>query len=172
MQYGIVIFPSKEIQDEANAYRKRYDPKYSLIPPHITLKYYFEMDLDTRDNIVTELKKIANETEPFKININKVSTFQPVTNTIYFKVEPNQELTTLNEKMHSGKFSSEREHAFIPHITIAQDLMEQEYSDVYGSLSMKKIEFEDTVDRFQLCYQLENGTWTVYETFVFGQEIV
>lgn len=172
MKYGIVIFPSKEIQDEANALRKRYDPRYTAIPPHITLKYYFEMDLALREKIVTELKKIANETKPFTININKVSSFAPVTNAIYFKVEPIPELTTLNEKMHSGIFPSDREHAFIPHITIAQDLVEDEYSDVYGSLRMKKIEFEDTIDRFQLCYQLENGTWTVYETFVFGQEIV
>ena len=44
MRYGIAIFPSKEIQDEANSYRKRYDPHYPLIPPHITLKDAFEAD--------------------------------------------------------------------------------------------------------------------------------
>src|SRR5699024_5327838 len=41
MKYGVAIFPSKEIQDEVNAYRKRYDPKYSQIPPHITIKAAF-----------------------------------------------------------------------------------------------------------------------------------
>lgn len=172
MKYGIVIFPSKEIQDEANALRKRYDPRYAHIPPHITLKSAFEMDIPLRDTLVTEIKKIANETKPFTININKVSSFAPVTKTIYFKVEPIPELSELHEKLHTGKFPLDREHAFVPHITIAQDLVEDEYSDVYGSLRMKKVELEDTVDRIQLCYQLENETWTVYETFVFGEEIV
>lgn len=172
MKYGIVIFPSKEIQDEANALRKRYDPRYTDIPPHITLKSAFEMDIPFRNNIVRELKEIANETKPFTININKVSSFAPVTKTIYFKVEPTPELIKLHEKMHTGNFPQDREHSFVPHITIAQDLVEQEYSDVFGTLRMNKLEFEDKVDRIQLCYQLENGTWTVYETFVFGQEIL
>src|SRR5690625_89831 len=170
MKYGIAIFPSKEIQDAANSYRKRYDPKYALIPPHLTLKEAFEVDHQTIKELVIELKRIANETKPFKININKVSSFAPVTNTLYFKIEPIQELTDLFNKMHSGKFPKESEHAFVPHITIAQKLADGEYADVRGSLQMKKVEFEDHIDRFQLLYQLENGSWTVYESFVFGKE--
>ena len=42
MYFGIATFPEKEVQDIANSYRKRYDPHYSLIPPHITLKEKFE----------------------------------------------------------------------------------------------------------------------------------
>lgn len=172
MKYGIAIFPSKEIQDLANSYRKRYDPKYALIPPHITLKEAFEADTEKIKELVTELKHIANETKPFKININKVSTFAPVTNTIYLKIEPIQELNDLFQKMHSGKFPQESEHSFVPHITIAQKLSDGEYSDVRSNLQLKKVEFEDYVDRFQLLYQLDNDSWTVYESFVFGKEIV
>ncbi|MGM8364365.1 YjcG family protein [Virgibacillus sp. W0181] len=172
MNYGIAIFPSKSIQDEANSYRKRYDPQYANVPPHITLKPSFEADESLIKELVPELKKIANEMEPFKININKVSTFAPVTNTIYLKVEPIQQLIDLNAKMHQGKFPEKQEYSFVPHITIAQKLSEDEYSDVFGTLQMMDIQFEEEIDRFQLCYQLENGTWTVYETFVFGKEIV
>jgi 2'-5' RNA ligase len=170
MKYGIAIFPSKPIQDEANAYRKRYDPKYALVPPHITLKESFRANDETITELITELKHIANEFEPFTINITKVSSFAPVTNTIYFKVEDTKQLTHLVDKMHKGKFPTKMEHAYVPHITIGQGLSNGEYSDVYGSLNMKKIEFEDIVDRFQLLYQLDNGSWTVYETFVFGKE--
>lgn len=35
MKYGIAIFPGKDLQDLANSLRKRYDPKYALIP-HIS----------------------------------------------------------------------------------------------------------------------------------------
>ncbi len=38
MKYGIVAFPSKQLQDFANSYRKRYDSHYTKITPHITLK--------------------------------------------------------------------------------------------------------------------------------------
>ncbi|MFD2045373.1 YjcG family protein [Ornithinibacillus salinisoli] len=172
MKYGIAIFPSKQVQDEANSYRKRYDPHYALIPPHITLKEAFEADEDTLEELVMELKYIANETEPFTIRINKVSSFVPVTNTIYLKVEPHETLTALYEKMHAGKFPDNKRYNFVPHITIGQKLLDDEYSDVFGSLKMKDFQIEDPVDRFQLLYQLDNGSWTVYDSFVFGKESV
>lgn len=172
IKYGIAIFPSKPIQDEANAYRKRYDPKYALVPPHITLKEAFHADDKMIDTLVNELKVIANHMEPFQINLSKVGSFAPVTNTIYLKVEPAWQLDDLFEKMHEGKFPKHIEHTFIPHITIGQKLSDGEYSDVYGSLKMKQVDLKDHIDRFQLLYQLENGSWTVYETFVFGKEQV
>lgn len=169
MKYGIAIFPSKPIQDKANSYRKRYDPHYALIPPHITLKEAFKVDEQTIEELISELRKIARETEPFKIAINKFSTFAPVTNTIYFKVEPAPQLLKLYDQMHQGKFPQNAKYSFVPHITIAQKIDEAEYSDVLGTVQMQGVKFEDEVDRFQLLYQLENGSWTVYETFVLGR---
>lgn len=170
LNYRIAIFPSKHIQDAANSHRKRYDPRYALIPPHITLKESFKADDEQINELIPELKSIANATKPFTININKISDFAPVTNAIYFKVEPIQALTDLNDKMHQGKFSQDRKHPFVPHITIAQDISEGEFHDINGSLQMKDIKFEDHIDRFHLLYQLENGSWTVYDSFVFGRE--
>src|SRR5699024_1909507 len=117
-------------------YRKRYDPKYALIPPHITLKEAFHVDDQTIADLIPELKKIANQMEPFTININKVSTFAPVTNTIYLKVDPVQELDDLFNFMHDGKFPKNFKHTFVPHITIGQKLSDGEYADVSGSLQM------------------------------------
>lgn len=170
MRYGIAIFPSRKIQNEANQYRKRYDPRYPLIPPHLTLKEPFEVDEQSFDAMIDLLKEIANGVSPFSLEIKKVSSFVPVTNTIYFKVEPTDELTHLHDSMHAGIFTQEQDHSFVPHITIAQDLASQEYSDIYHSLQMTDIQFREEIDRFQLLYQLENGSWTVYETFVFGKE--
>ncbi|MBM7553997.1 YjcG family protein [Thalassobacillus pellis] len=169
MRYGIAIFPPKAIQDVANSYRKRYDVHYALIPPHITLKEPFEAEEEDIEKIVPELEKIARETRPFDIEIKKVSSFSPVTNTIYLKVEPSEEIIELNEKLHSGNLSDNREYSFVPHITIAQKLSEDEFSDIYGSLRMNDFDLKEKVDRFQLLYQLENGSWTVHETFVLGE---
>ncbi|WP_028782092.1 YjcG family protein [Thalassobacillus devorans] len=169
MKYGIAIFPPKKIQDVANSYRKRYDPHYALIPPHITLKEPFEAEDNEIKEMVPYLKEIAKETQPFEIDINKVSSFTPITNTIYLKIEPDDTIMALNEKLYADHLPGEQEHSFVPHITIAQKLSDDEYSDVYGTLRMKGFDLKETVDRFQLLYQLDNGSWTVYETFVFGE---
>lgn len=169
MKYGIAIFPSKPIQDKANSFRKRYDPHYALIPPHLTIKEAFQADDDEIEQLIVELREIAQNAKPFSIKINKFSTFAPITNTIYFKVEHDEELTKLYDQMHGGEFPQNAKYTFVPHITIAQQLDEAEYSDVLGSVQMQGITFEDKIDRFQLLYQLENGSWTVYETFVLGE---
>ncbi|GEN45613.1 putative phosphoesterase [Alkalibacillus haloalkaliphilus] len=168
--YGIAIFPSKHIQDVANSYRMRYDPRYSLIPPHITLKEHFQATEGEIKQVEDACQKLADEMDPFDIEINRVSSFSPITHTVYLKVEDNEELTYLSNKMHEEPFPQERAHKFVPHITISQDLSEDEHSDVYGSLRLSQFDLKDTVDRFQLLYQLDDGSWTVHETFKFGKE--
>ncbi|GMN99415.1 YjcG family protein [Parageobacillus thermoglucosidasius] len=168
MKYGIVLFPSKRIQDFANSYRKRYDSHYALIPPHLTLKEPFEADDQQIQEMVKELRKIAAETDVIPLKVTKFSSFYPASNVIYLKVEPNEPLQHLYERLHSGIFAAEPEYVFVPHITIGRDLPSAEYADVYGQLRMQNVHFVETVDRFHLLYQLENGSWTVYETFHLG----
>ncbi|ABS21277.1 YjcG family protein [Bacillus cytotoxicus] len=169
MKLGIVIFPSKMIQDKANGLRKRYDPHYALVPPHITLKAPFEAPEEQLETIVKELRTIANKTNPFTLHVGKVGSFAPVNNVIYFKVEKTPELTFLNEEMHKGFLTQEREYAFVPHLTIAQKLSDAEHADILGRLRMKDFYYEQTIDRFHLLYQLENETWNVHETFHLGK---
>ncbi|MGG4437093.1 YjcG family protein [Priestia megaterium] len=169
MKFGVVLFPSKKLQDVANSYRKRYDSHYSLIPPHLTLKEVFEATEDQIDEIAANLRKIAEETNPFTLNVTKVSSFSPANNVIYLKVEQKPELTSLYNKLHEGNLEQPTEYSFIPHITIGQPLSDDEHLDVYSQLKLVDVAHEETVDRFHLMYQLENETWTVFETFRLGK---
>ncbi|TLS37781.1 YjcG family protein [Pseudalkalibacillus caeni] len=169
MKYGIAIFPSKKLQDLANSYRKRYDPHYALIPPHITLKEAFEADEDTIQEMIPKLHQISDESKPFNLNVYKAGSFSPTNNVIYLKVKEDEKLMSLQEKLNSDGLKTGQSYAFVPHITIGQELSDAEHSDVYQSLKMKDINYEEKVDRFQLLYQLENGSWTVFETFHLGK---
>jgi 2'-5' RNA ligase len=170
MKFGVVIFPSKRLQDLVNSYRKRYDPHYALIPPHLTLKNAFEASEEDVVKYAVKLRHVAEKFQPFTLKTSKISSFKPVNNVIYFKVDPTEELTSLHAEINKEISEQNLEYAFVPHITIGQKLSNDEHSDVYGQLRMTKAEHEETVDRFHLLYQLENGSWTVYETFRLGKE--
>ncbi|MBU9710249.1 YjcG family protein [Evansella tamaricis] len=170
MRYGIAIFPSKKLQDIANSYRKRYDSRYAMIPPHLTLKEAFEAEEEDVKGIVKHIRNVAKEIAPFTMEVYKFSSFHPVTNTIYMKVRETEELSSLHEQLNSGILAHNKKYQFVPHITIGQDLDNDECSDVYGRLRLEDINHEEKVDRFSLLYQLENGTWTAYETFLLGKE--
>lgn len=170
MKYGVVIFPSKTLQDAANSYRKRYDTHYALIAPHLTIKETFEASESEVKEISQELEKAAKATEPFNLNVTRVSSFSPVNNVLYFKVEKNEALENLYGRLHTGSLSQESPYAFVPHITIGQGLSDDEHLDVYSQLKLVDVSHSEVVDRFHLMYQLDNETWTVYETFRFGKE--
>ncbi|MBS4172072.1 YjcG family protein [Bacillus sp. FJAT-49736] len=169
MKYGIAMFPSKKLQDLANSYRMRYDPHYALIPPHLTLKASFELSDGEIDKVSEKLNQIAKNHQPLHVQISKVSSFQPVNNTIYFKVDSSPELMNLHKNLQE-ELPGNEEYAFVPHITIGQKLSNDEHSDVFGQLRMLGINHEEIIDRFHLLYQLDNGAWTVYETYHLGKE--
>lgn len=170
MKFGVVIFPSKKLQDLANSYRKRYDPHYALIPPHLTLKNAFEATEEEAVKFAVKLRHIAENTNPFTLQTSKIGSFKPVNNVIYFKVEATEELSNLHAEINKEFSEQNLDYAFVPHITVGQKLSNDEHSDVYGQLRMTRADHEETIDRFHLLYQLENGSWTVYETFRFGKD--
>ncbi|WP_445486725.1 2'-5' RNA ligase family protein [Niallia sp. 03133] len=170
MKYGIVIFPGKELQDRANSLRKRYDPKYALIPPHLTLVSEFEANNEEIKEISKKLEQVAGHFQSIALNILKISTFQPVNNVVYLKVEHTSDLEDLHIELTSSLGLEKPQYSFVPHITIGQQLTNDEHLDMYSSLRMHSFKHEETVDRFHLLYELENGSWTVYETFRLGKE--
>lgn len=172
MKYGIVAFPSKQLQDFANSYRKRYDSHYAKITPHITLKAGVTEVEDSQIESISEyVKEICHQFSPLKIHVTKVSSFAPVNNAIYLKVEPTEELLNLHNALHTERFGGKAEYKFVPHITIAQDMSSGEHDDIYGQLRMTKVDFSEVINRIHLLYQLEDGSWTVYETYRLTGEV-
>lgn len=165
MKYGIVAFPSKKLQDFANTYRKRYDSHYSKITPHITLKEAFEADEADIRNISQSIAAIAQKYAPLTIHASKVSSFYPTTNVIYFKIEPTAQLQNIHQELQNTLNIGKPKHVFIPHITIAQNLTATEHDDIFGQLRMIGVNQEESIDRIHLVYQLEDGSWTTYETY-------
>ena len=165
MKYGIVAFPSKKLQDAATGYRNRYDPHYALITPHMTVKNVFEANDKEIEQVATAIREVTNKNKPFELQVSKVSTFAPITNTIFFKVTPNEDLLALHKDLNEDFFGAPSEFSFVPHITIAQKLNSGEHDDIIGQLKMIGVDHTEIIDRIHLLYQLEDGSWTVYETF-------
>lgn len=165
MNYGIVVFPSKKLQDLANTYRKRYDPHYAFITPHITFKDTFHADDTQITEVARKLHEIASKFVPLEIHASRISSFYPTTNTIYFRIEPTTQLANLQTTIQESLTIGSSKHVFVPHITIAQKLTDSEHDDIYGQLRMTGVDEQDVIDRIHLLYQLEDGSWTTYETF-------
>jgi 2'-5' RNA ligase len=166
MKYSIVVFPSSKVQEVANSYRKRYDPTYALIPPYIRLKEAFDIEESELPKLVSHLEEVASSTESFTAHFHRVSSFHPTTNVIFFAVQNKESFEQLHQKIAEHCVSLKETYAFVPHLTIGRDLSDDELRDVTGQLSMLKLDLTSEIDRFHLVYQLEDGIWSVYQTFL------
>ncbi|MBA4603446.1 2'-5' RNA ligase family protein [Thermoactinomyces mirandus] len=170
MNYSIVTFPQKKVQDWANSLRKRYDPQYCYIPPHITLKEKFELSDETFEKTVESLERVAKEVREFHVKFNKVSHFYPITNTIYLAIKDKEPLVELHDRINELFEPVKPAHQFVPHLTIGQEMSDDELHDIYGRLRMKEIELETGIDRFHLMYELENGSWSIFQSFLLAKD--
>ncbi|PSL50891.1 2'-5' RNA ligase [Salsuginibacillus halophilus] len=166
MIYGIACFPSKTIQDMANTFRKRYDSRYELIPPHLTLMEPFELSPGEEEEAVQTMREIGKSIPPYPLHVYKVDSFHPKENKIFLKVDRHQHLQKLHQDLHQSWLGDRilTQKEFTPHITLCQDLRDDEHFDVLDQLKMTMTEETAYVDRMQLFYQLDNEAWTVYET--------
>jgi 2'-5' RNA ligase len=168
MNFGIVIFPPKDVQDAANSYRKRFDPHYNLIQPHLTVREAEEWDPGKLDLAVKQLTETVRTLQPLTVRINRFSTFYPVTNVVYMAVEDPQPLCDLQTAICSGVLDmNRRSYTFCPHVTVAQGVGEDEMHDIYSSLRPIPLDMTFEIDRVHLMFQTENGAWTAHQTFLF-----
>lgn len=167
MNCGIAIFPSKEIQDYANSYRKRYDPHYSLISPHLTIREKEDWTELQINEATRHLEQVASRFPPFTLRFNRFSTFFPTNNTIYLALEDKKTVTELHEAICAGEWS-EKQASFVynPHLTIGQQMSNDELHDVLPALKQSPVDLQCVIDRVHLLYQTENGAWTTYQTFI------
>ena len=166
MILGLALIPPKQLQDEVNAYRKRYDQNYAKIMPHITIKGQFEIPDEALENVKEEIKRRVAGKKDAEVHATKVSSFAPTTNVIYFKVEKHDSLEALYDAFNDEDFYGTSEHPFVPHFTIAQGLTSQEFEDIYSQLRLAGVDLEETVTTLSLLYfDTEEDKWKVVDTF-------
>ncbi|WP_235782007.1 2'-5' RNA ligase family protein [Paenibacillus senegalensis] len=167
MNYAVVIFPPKEIQDFANSYRKRYDPRYLLIPPHITIREKEEWDPGMLEKAVDHLNEAANQLTSFEAVFNRFSSFKPTNNVIYLAFKDNGPFERCREAICRDILEqNSKDQHFTPHLTVGQQLGDDEFHDVLASVRKTEVDLSFRVDRFHLVYQTDNEAWTVYQTFL------
>lgn len=166
MQFGIVVYPSEEVQEYANRFRIRHDPHYSIIPPHMTIRENEEITEEQLPAVITHLESITAAVAPFTIRYNRVSTFFPVNNVVYLALEDPLPMIELHKAICSGPLAIPApNYVYTPHTTIGQQMMADELHDIYANLKMSIINLSTTIDKVLLLHKAENDSWTAYQTF-------
>jgi len=120
MMRAIHIFPNFENEHRLQELRKRYDPLYGKIGPHITLVFPFETDISTTD-LEMHVRESVSGMQPFHIVMHGV-TGAPGWYLFLNVKHGNDEIVRLHDTLYSGPLSTsiERSLTYVPHITVGQ----------------------------------------------------
>ncbi|MFD0680314.1 MULTISPECIES: 2'-5' RNA ligase family protein [unclassified Paenibacillus] len=169
MLYGIAVFPSQEIKEFANHYRRRYDPQFASIEPHLTLRAREDWTEEQLHKVHSHLKHVTAACKPLELHFNRFSTFFPVNNVIYMALSDPEPLEALYNLLCSGVLEEmNKPYAFTPHLTVAQNLDDDELHDVFASLRPKSLDMGCTIDRIMLLKLSDDGIWQPLEQFALG----
>lgn len=120
MQRAIHIFPEFENKHLIEEVRKKFDPLHGLVPPHITLVFPFESEIQT-----LRLEKHVRDTLvgvcPFPIQLKEITA--TLDNHLFLNVKKgNDNIIELHDRLYSGLLNGflNRRYTYIPHLTVGR----------------------------------------------------
>lgn len=153
----IMIFPQFSNQEIINEIRKKYDPLYNLVSPHITLVFPFKSSMS---NVILSqrLEEGLKETVSFPLILQGTSRHKDTYgNYIFLNIKKgSQEIVKIHNDLYLNIFGERYCQPFIPHMTIGNldsvDRMEQAYDsikdmDIRFTTIVEKVSVEMIGDR-------------------------
>ena len=166
MKLLLAILPSHELQQQLNSFRKRFDPNYIKIPPHVQFYPSFTIEEKNLPTLITSLEDYFQEKNPFILEILRFSSLFPVTNLIYCKLTEDTFYKETNSFLESLNYISRDETESVqPLITIASNLSNVEHADLLGRIKLQPFCFTETVTTISLFQQLDDFIWKEVTNF-------
>lgn len=141
MQRAILILPEFENNHLIEEVRKKFDPLYGLVPPHITLVFPFESEIRT-STLKQHVRAALAGVRPFPIQLKGITATPDQYLFLNIK-KGNDDIIELHDRLYSGMlggFLSRRNH-YAPHLTIGR------YRDEAGLQAAL-----DATESFEACF--------------------
>ncbi|WP_242863234.1 2'-5' RNA ligase family protein [Caloranaerobacter ferrireducens] len=152
MKRSIIIFPKFRNLEKIEEIRKKYDPLYNCIKPHITVVFPFESNIKTEE-LEKHVKQALKGIKPFKIRLKGIT--GTTDNYLFLNIkEGNDKIIEIHDKLYTGileKFLY-RKITYIPHITVGKVEDVEEFEIVLEETEKIQDTFETVVE--EICVEL------------------
>jgi len=174
MKCLIAILIPEEIAKEISSIQQKYkNEEWNIaLPPHITLVPPMEVT-ELTPEMLEALEKETKVTGPFNIDLKEIGHFQNEYFVIYQNVEVSPSLAGLADELtvvsKTFAVSMKEYKEFHPHMTLSNDLNEEEFKDRYPRIEKKIVERSFVCNRIALLLREQNeDKWKIENTFELG----
>lgn len=152
--YAIVFFP-KDLPKKIYDFRKKYDFKWNLIQPHITLVFPF--DFSDENLLVKHIEEKATTNQPFTIVVDRYKKSHDNYLYLTFK-KGSSELIDLHNSLYTGVLTDylKNDHSYEPHLTIGNfqnedsSFQKEKYLQATRELELMPIQYVGELDSLTL----------------------
>ena len=120
LQYALVAYVKNDLGRFVEDLRRELHPEVGHLPAHITILPPRTLDGSEAEALAT-LERLCADVEPFDVGLDVVETFQPVTPTVYLRVDQAAlRLHDLHERLNTAALDFDEPWPYMPHLTIVK----------------------------------------------------
>ncbi len=120
--FGVVIPVPDALSRAADRVRRRYDPNFPRIGPHVTVLPPRPLPL-TRREVLAAVRRAAAAARPFACSLGGIRTFDPVMPVVYASLRRGRvSLRRLHARLARGTLRGAEMFPYVPHLTLGQKL--------------------------------------------------
>lgn len=143
------------------------DERAATVPTHITVIPPMEIPGDSWPVVRAHIRAVANDTSPFVIELRGSGTFMPTSPVVFISVARGiSECQTLSSRLRHGVLNQHLAFPYHPHVTIAQDVCEEELERAYREYAGFKARF--MAHGFGVYFHDASGQWRLFDKVPFG----
>ncbi|MDP5274940.1 2'-5' RNA ligase family protein [Chengkuizengella axinellae] len=161
MQRAIHIFPQLQNISLIERLRKKYDPLYGFIPPHITLVFPFESEIPTQ-KLEQHVRNSLARVHPFTIQLQRVTA--SFDRYLFLNVKKgNDQIIKLHDLLYSGPLKNfqSRSHTYTPHLTVGRLKSDEDLEAALNHTQTFETSFETVVTEVKTEIIEGNGDSTI-----------
>jgi 2'-5' RNA ligase len=151
MAYAVVAYPDLEDESKIQEFRKKHDPYFQLIKPHITLMFPFP-DTD-RKRVEQHVSDVARGFPQFHLKL--VGLKKSFDNWLFLLIgEGNDRIVELHDKLYAGMFRRylREDIEFIPHVGLGLFEKDEDYQKAEEEAKRLNLNYECEVKNIHLIH--------------------
>ncbi len=169
---GVAIEVPEPYGSELQSWRQRLgDPSAMRIPPHITLLPPTAVKEELLGDVEEHLRGIAETERAFEVYLRGSGTFRPVSPVTFVTLVAGiSDCERLERRVRFGPLARTLKFNYHPHVTVAQDVPEEQLDHGFRELSGYEARF--SAWGFTLFEEGADRIWRPQRDFPFGRAIV
>jgi 2'-5' RNA ligase len=156
-RFGVVLLVPDPVRREVDGLRRALGAAtLGLVPAHLTLVPPVNVKDEHLDAGLAKLRAAGQATLPFDLRLGPPTTFHPVTPTVYLAVGGDVDAVhRLRHAVFARPFARKLDHAFVPHVTLAEELPIERIGGALDALAEYVVDV--AIDRLHVLEELRTA---------------